>query len=287
MDRTLPSPFDHALEPCAPAAETLTLLPRVTIAEVEDVSTWEAHRSGVIRSLGAEGPLQVALAERIALLMWRLARVARSETELVSLQQEKVEDDYAGRRKHDLHRPTTSACHPKDIRGNVEHHEYRCRLLKRFPTLRDQASLSGADASTILWTLAATADVDLEAHSLPGIPDDAVLEELPGWTAGKVRTCVESIAAVNPDDPAELLRISLESEQRQFHLACHEFERMQRDLDRMRRERLLPDATTLEKHSRYESHLSRELASALRELQRLQERGPAAVHSRVFAFVAL
>lgn len=274
MDKTVPAPLDDVLQPCAPPAEVQTLLPRVAVAEVEEVSTWEAHRIGVIQSVNAEGPLQVALAERIALLIWRLARVARSEAELVSLQQEKVEGDYASRRKHDPHRPATSPCHPEDIRGELDDHEKRLHLLKRFPKLEDQAPLSGLDASTILWTLAATADVDLEDHSLPGIPDDAVLEEVPGWTAGKVRACVEAIAAVNPDDPAELLQISLESEERQLRLARYEVERMQRDLARTRRERLLPDVTTLEKHSRYEAHLSRELTNALRELQTLQERGP-------------
>lgn len=280
MDRAVPSPLNDALEPCALPTEVQTVLPRVAVAEVEEVSTWEAHRSGVIQSVGADGALQIALAERIALLMWRLARVARSEAELVSLQQEKVEDDYANRRKHDFHRPTTLPCHPEDIRGKRDDHEERLQLLKRFSKLKDQAPLSGADASTILWTLATTAEVDLEEHSLAGILDDAVLAELPGWTAGKVRACVEAMAAVNPNDPPELLQISLESEERQLRLARYEAERRQRDLDRMHRERLLPDATTLEKHSRYEAHLSRELTNAFRELQSLQERGPTSGRSQ-------
>jgi hypothetical protein len=40
--------------------------------------------------------------------------------------------------------------------------------------------------------------------------------------------------------------------------------------DRARLCRLLPDATTLEKLSRYEAHLSRQLSQALHELERLK-----------------
>jgi hypothetical protein len=40
--------------------------------------------------------------------------------------------------------------------------------------------------------------------------------------------------------------------------------------DRLTRERMLPDTNTLQKITRYEAHLSRQLLQALHELQRLQ-----------------
>jgi hypothetical protein len=43
-----------------------------------------------------------------------------------------------------------------------------------------------------------------------------------------------------------------------------------RDLDHMRRERLLASAPQTDQIARYEAHLSRQLAQALHELQRLQ-----------------
>ena len=49
-------------------------------------------------------------------------------------------------------------------------------------------------------------------------------------------------------------------------------EQVERDLERMSRERLLPDEKTLEKVSRYEPHLSRGLYKALHELEALQVR---------------
>ena len=47
---------------------------------------------------------------------------------------------------------------------------------------------------------------------------------------------------------------------------------MEQDLERMSRERLLPDEKTLEKVARYEAHLSRGLYKAIHELEALQAR---------------
>jgi hypothetical protein len=45
----------------------------------EDPAAWQAHREGVLASLAPVGLLELTLAERVALLSWRLARVARYE----------------------------------------------------------------------------------------------------------------------------------------------------------------------------------------------------------------
>jgi hypothetical protein len=54
---------------------------------------------------------------------------------------------------------------------------------------------------------------------------------------------------------------------------------VERDLARMGRQRLLPDAKTLEKVARYEAHLSRLFHKALRELEALQTRRSGGVAS--------
>jgi NAD(P)H-dependent flavin oxidoreductase YrpB (nitropropane dioxygenase family) len=55
-------------------------------------------------------------------------------------------------------------------------------------------------------------------------------------------------------------------------LGKQEADKAERDLQRMSRERLLPDEKTLEKVARYEAHLSRQLYKALHELEALQTR---------------
>ena len=56
----------------------------------------------------------------------------------------------------------------------------------------------------------------------------------------------------------------------QVNLFKREVDRVVCDLDRLRRERLLPSTDKLEKLTRYEAHLSRQLGQALHDLQRLQ-----------------
>ena len=56
----------------------------VPVIPGECPDSWEAHRAGVIDSLAPVGLLEVNLAERAALLLWRLQRLARYETEMVA-----------------------------------------------------------------------------------------------------------------------------------------------------------------------------------------------------------
>ncbi len=63
----------------------------VPVLPGEDPDAWEAHRSGVVESLTPFGLLEVNLAERAALLLWRLQRLARYEAETVAAEIEAAE----------------------------------------------------------------------------------------------------------------------------------------------------------------------------------------------------
>src|ERR671916_2599632 len=67
--------------------------PAPVIPGLEKAEDWEEHRDGVLESLSPEGHLELVLAERVALLSWRLHRVTRYEQETIALSQEKVEED--------------------------------------------------------------------------------------------------------------------------------------------------------------------------------------------------
>src|SRR5215211_8494737 len=69
--------------------------PAPVVPGIEKKEDWEEHRDGVLESLLPEGHLEEVLAERVALLSWRLHRVTRYETETISLSQQKLEDDLA------------------------------------------------------------------------------------------------------------------------------------------------------------------------------------------------
>ena len=74
------------------------------------------------------------------------------------------------------------------------------------------------------------------------------------------------------EDPEELVEAATRSARFKVERAKLEAEKVERDLQNMSRERLLPDEKTLEKVARYEAHLSRLFHKALHELEALQVR---------------
>lgn len=66
---------------------------------VEDARDWERLKEGVRTYLGVEGELEVALADRISTLMWRLYRVVRFESGAVEQYLKDVPRDFQLGRK--------------------------------------------------------------------------------------------------------------------------------------------------------------------------------------------
>jgi hypothetical protein len=139
--------------------------PAPVVPGVENVEDWEEHRDGVLDSLRPEGPLELVLAERVALLSWRLDRVTRYETESIALLQEKAEDDLADRRRFSSR--VLGADHPEAVRGNLKAARSDYRLLKRFPKLEDGKRLSSFDADRILWAVVEITDRVAEGEIAP------------------------------------------------------------------------------------------------------------------------
>jgi hypothetical protein len=251
--------------------------PAPVVPGVEKKEDWQEHRDGVLESLHPEGHLEFVLAERVALLSWRLHRVIRYETESISLLQEKAEDDLAKERRFE-----SGPDHPEAVRGNAKSDEQDYKLLKRFAKMKDDKRLSSIDADIIIWGAMECADkvvegeVDseelLESISVSGLPDSDSWEGYEGWTAGLVRAVIEAVAPATDEGPEELLEAATRNARFKVERAKLEAEKVERDLRNMARERLLPDERTLEKVARYEAHLSRGLYKALHELEALQVR---------------
>jgi hypothetical protein len=251
--------------------------PAPVVPGMERAEDWELHLAGTLESLSPEGHLETVLAERVALLSWRLHRVVRYETESIALFQEKAEDDLADRRRFE-----SGPDHPDVVRGNAKSAREEHRLLKRFAKMEDDKPLSALDADSVIWDAMECADkvaegeVDpeelLESVSVPGLPDSDSWEGYEGWTAGLVRAVIEAVAQATDEEPEELLEAATRSARFKVERAKVEAEKVERDLRNMARERLLPDEKTLEKVARYEAHLARGLYKALHELEALQVR---------------
>jgi hypothetical protein len=251
--------------------------PAPVVPGVEKEADWEQHRDGILESLQPEGHLELVLAERVALLSWRLHRVIRYETESIALFQEKAEDDLAKERRFE-----SGPDHPEAVRGNAKSDEQDYKLLKRFAKMKDDKRLSSIDADIIIWGAMECADkvaegeADpeelLESVSVSGLPDSDSWEGYEGWTAGLVRTVIDAIAQATDEDPEELLEAATRDARFKTERTKLEAEQVERDLRNMARERLLPDDETLNKVARYEAHLSRLFHKALHELEALQVR---------------
>jgi hypothetical protein len=253
--------------------------PAPVVPGVEKSEDWEEHRSGILQNLSPVGHLEVTLAERIAVLSWRLHRVTRYETEAISLSQAKIEDDIHSRSRL-LRSPRESpyaSTHPVDIRFEAKHNRQTYNALRRFPALDADKKLRGQDATSVVWSVLMTAkkrtggDIDEANLELPGVPEDADVVELPAMKVSDVRGCVESISAHIGEDPDELLESATVNARLDASSAEAKAERVEDEIDVMSRERILPGDKTLEKIARYEAHLSRQLYQALHELENLQK----------------
>jgi hypothetical protein len=250
--------------------------PSPVVPGVENPEDWREYRDGMLEDLAPAGPLELALAERVAVLAWRLHRVTRYETETIARSQESVEEDLASRRRFDSH--ARGPIHPEDVLAAPKEARRTERVLKKLPDYPDDKRLSGIDAGAVLWAVAERVDdeEDLEGLSFPGVPEWAGLygdtTEWDGWSVGLVRKCLTLIASAAGEDLEELMDGAREKARLDVISTKSAAERVEKQLQNMRRERLLPDEKTLGKVSRYEAHLSRLMFKALHELEALQVR---------------
>jgi hypothetical protein len=255
--------------------------PAPVVPGLEKREDWQNHRDGILDNLSPEGHLEYTLAERVAVLSWRLHRVTRYETESIAISQGEVEGDIH-RRARILRLPHENPyelTHPEQIRDEAKYNRQTHNALKRFPSFEPGKVLKGEDASSIVHAVLEEAqraigeEIDVEHLDLPGLPEDTYfLDELPDMRAEDVRGCVEAIARAANQDPDSLLDIATNTARWAAHSAKAKVERVEDEIDVMRRERLLPDDKTLEKIHRYEAHLSKQLYHALHELENLQKR---------------
>src|SRR5919107_907581 len=179
--------------------------PTPVVPGVEKEEDWENHRDGVLESLQPDGHLELVLAERVALLSWRLHRVIRYETESIALYQEQIEEDLARQRRFGTH--VLGADHPEEVRWKLKDAQRTHRTLKKLPGLPGDKHLSGADAAGVLWGVSAyIEDEDLEKVEPPSeVPEWAGVEgdtaEWDGWTVEMVMEYVGAMASQIGESP--------------------------------------------------------------------------------------
>lgn len=251
--------------------------PSPVIPALEKEEDWEAHREGVLQSLGPEGQLEQVLAERVALQSWRLHRVTRHEQATVATAQNSVEEDF-----HEAEE-NRGRSRLEDAKYHLERMERQrdfSGCLAGFEEGRSVAPESAAQTVYLARSIAGSVvGEELGRMKLPDIPRAFTrgdLSQFKSWTAGTVKGAINAYAeraGLDFDDLLERVRAEARERVEQAKAAIESREQeIQNGIDRLSHERLLPDGKALEKIARYEAHLSRQMYQALHELEALQTR---------------
>jgi hypothetical protein len=257
-----------------------------TVVSGEDPDAWEAHRAAVIEDVKPSGALELALAEQVAIKLWRLGRVVRFEADMIGNAQNPEElahtrekshtRSYGGPARTDI--PTR-----KDVENaRKEAEELATRTSERDRALRQLELLDGMEDEDEFedWNLyeALKADFRFGQEELGRMfkgEDDGpfrarhgrkmILARVEGKAEAKSLGAALSAAWQQKQEEAteKLRRI------RSKHKGLTR--RYKAALERRRLPRGLPDDAALDKIQRYEAHLERGLHKALERLQTLQE----------------
>jgi len=253
--------------------------PAPVVPGLEKQEDWQEYREAILEHYSPDGPVEHELAERVAILSWRLRRVTRYEAQAIAISQEKVEDDYHSLAsfKASMRGEGIAACtHPVDIRFEAAYTKRTERAFRRFPQEEPDKVLRAEAAGAIVFGAYIEAkkrlggELDWEALALPGISVDDDIYELPAMSVEDVRGCIQVLASAASVDPDELLEAAADEAGYEARSAAGKKERMEEDISRKERERILPDADTMQKIARYEAHLSRQLYQALHALEVLR-----------------
>jgi hypothetical protein len=234
------------------------------IPSLDKPEDWEAHLEAAMESLAPVGYVETVLAERVALLMWRLGRVTRYEREVIAIRQENAEAEVLPLDRRD-YAPESAADSLSTLRAARRRHD----RFNTFLALPDNAALEGIDAGAIVESVAKAVGLN-DPPGPPGYPDGTEWENYNGWTADKVRATFPCIAKQARCEVDALLRFTA------GHLADKVAEskannqKRQSKLDQYRRLHLLPSRETMDQINRYETTLERSLYKALHELERRQ-----------------
>lgn len=264
---------------------TLRVLPFV-----EQEQDWENHYCRLHLELAPVGYLEETLVQRVALLTWRLARIARYEntSAAAGVDQAEVELDmvHALKNRPDLDLAVwemgPSAPPPPSIlaqtAATVANERALCNNIERLLNNSDteDSPIPGADAAWMLDELSEAIGVrywntpDGKAEiTLPGV-NPGQGPERRQWTASQLRQCLHALCDYKKLSIDRVMQYLAQRARKRMEFALSQAEQLRTDLSRRRELHVLPNADARERVIRYEAHTERSLYRALHELERRQ-----------------
>jgi hypothetical protein len=271
----------------------------------EDPAAWETHCVGIVRNLAPAGPLEQALAERVALTLWRLRRAAAYEAAVIAANIAQDQDETRSRAEqakqhYEQEKPGQEPAvrlavverELGEARKTVANNTEEAAFLEQLPGLAEDTPVR-AELTDWLFLTDFPDGLDEEREAPDGEDEDFLVavgvpeEKLgnpyawTGWTAGLIRRGLALFAQAGRMKPEKLLarvRANLIDERDAAAAKIRPLEVQAKELRRRAREqavhdrgrRLLPAGDILEKITRYEAHLGRQLQTTLHSLERLQ-----------------
>jgi hypothetical protein len=267
----------------------------VPVVAGESPEEWDAFRQGVLVALATEGHLEVALGERVASILWRLRRLVQYEANRTGAIQEKAAVvDVPGDNDSltDNDRPTEERLVEKAraelTRAKAVDAQARAgrAVLDGFDGRPGAEPVSHDAARGILSQACRMANNDFAAESF-STPHFLTALQQPGklqtvaWTVDLLRRGLAYYATASKVEIGDLLELvcgvlDAEVAARPAAIARAESDlsrcetRLANTTDRRQAVRAILPADTLEKVSRYEAHLGRQLQQTFVQLERLQ-----------------
>jgi hypothetical protein len=255
----------------------------------EKKEDWEVHRADIIATSAPTGTMEMEMAERVALLTWRLRRIVRYETAVMN-GLVRTEDDKTVRAREVIHEEHALA---------LEKYREAARLNEGYHQLknsRDGNTFEGPMAVNLLFQTRehALLGKDLEFNENDGdflceigVPEEwhDKLKSWDGWTTSILMKGISAIAASGLMCAEELLKrvchntkkavdgYTAQMKSLEMELAGLTRKEVMRSLmeeELLRESTPVMDQTALDKVIRYETHLSKQLLLALELLHRLQ-----------------
>jgi hypothetical protein len=281
-------------------AITHGIFAKVPVVMGEDETEWDTFRAGFVESITAVGAVEMTLAERAASLFWRLRRLVRYEAAKTAVAQERAAqhrnsytDEFDDEFQEDQRSEERSVKDAQEeLAGCKANHERAAMgqaLLIILQSRPDEQEVSEVAARGILdaafWvderTIGVSSSPPNTRDFLTQIGEPARQFRAVSWTVGHVRLGLAYYAGkanVDLTKFLELLSVELETQVKdgavaviQAGVELAQFEtQVEHRLARRRTVGAVLSAEFLDKLTRYEAHLGRQLQQTLVQLERLQ-----------------
>jgi len=233
---------------------------------LENVEDWEAHRTLLLRDLAPVGYMETVLSERVAALLWRLGRVVRYESAVVSNAINEV-GNYTGA-IGDFEEVPSPSVDPEKAQAALD-------TLTRVRRLKPTSHVDGEDVNTVLFLILEALDLGEKEDVKATCPEGHEGETWGDWDGWRRETLEEAVLSLRDQAAAEYAKkdpweLAVKEAEVNAQVAREAKKDRDAHLDKKRHAALLPGDEVLEKVSRYEAALERSLFKTVHELQRLQ-----------------